>query len=74
MPYKGAILLLIWTALLHSVPIYGYYLVMYIRAKRDASKNISRWEIGVVAIVIARVLTYLLYPVAGLLAEDDDCR
>ena len=62
-PHKGAILLLIWTALLHSVSIYGYYLVMYIR---DAHSILG---IVLVVIVIARALTYLLYPVAGLLGE-----
>ena len=69
MPYKGAVLLLIWTALLHSLPAYNYFAL-------EASVNIKNHPniaeellVSFAIIAIARVVTYLLYPVAGLLTE-----
>ena len=63
-PYKGVILLLIWTALLHSAV--DYDVVAFF-----ASQIIYVPQVlfALAIISIASAITYLLYPVAGLLAE-----
>ena len=64
MPYKGAILLLIWTILLHSV--FHYDNITLFASLLMTKNNIM---IAFIIISIATVVTYLLYPAAGLLAE-----
>ena len=59
---------MIWTALLHSLPAYNYFALKvstYIIIPSVADQLLISFAI----ISIARVITYLLYPVAGLLAE-----
>ena len=64
-PYKGAILLLIWAATLHSVFYYGI-IALYTSVHMTVCHYIF---VAFIIISIARVVTYLLYPVAGLWAE-----
>ena len=66
-PYKGVILLLVWTALLHSVPYYQL-LLLVLSYNEVCDEHITLAAIFII-IATARALTYLLYPVAGLLGE-----
>ena len=63
-PYKGVILLLIWTALLHSTV--NYDVIVYFASRII---YVHQLLIALAIISIANAITYLLYPVAGLLAE-----
>ena len=67
--HKGAVLLLIWTALLHSVFYYstlGFVVSLSILENGHYTEELLG---AFVVISIARAITYLLYPVTGLLAE-----
>ena len=69
-PYKGAVLLLIWTALLHGVFYYGVFeLAVSIVNVSDVYSHHTQLQSIFIVVSISRAVTYLLYPVAGLLAE-----
>ena len=72
-PYKGVIQLLIWTALLHSAVDYDG--IAFITSCEiywygyPYDINVYTLLLALAIISIASAITYLLYPVAGLLAE-----
>ena len=67
-PYKGIVLLLIWTALLPSLPFYSFFGILN-STSSIMQGIINPFLVPFIVISAARALTYLLYPVAGLLGE-----
>ena len=66
--FKGVAILLVWTALLHSVPYYGFITLAVSFNVVEYDTN-TKLLVATAIISIARAITYLLYPVAGLLGE-----
>ena len=64
-PYKGALLVLLWSALLHSL---GLYVLLVSLMEFAATKN-QPVKYVFIALLIVKIVTLLLYPVSGLLAE-----
>ena len=64
-PYKGALLVLLWSALLHSLGLY----VLLVSLMEFAATSNQPVKYAFIALLIVRIVTFLLYPVSGLLAE-----
>ena len=64
-PFKGALLVLLWSCLLHCLDI---YILLLSIIEDGASLNKSSRDIFII-FLSAKIVTFLFYPVAGLLAE-----
>ena len=65
-PFKGAFLVLVWSTLLHCL---GFYLLFLSVVENRASfKHLDARVVFIVSLS-AKIVTLLLYPVSGLLAE-----
>ena len=67
-PFKGALLVLVWSALLHCLGIY-LLLLSFIEYGASFKQLDTRPRDVFIVLLSARIVTLLLYPVAGLLAE-----
>ena len=64
-PFKGALLVLVWSCLLHCLDI---YILLLSIIEDGASLKKSLRDIFII-FLSGKIVTFLLYPVAGLLAE-----
>ena len=65
-PFKGAFLVLVWSTLLHCL---GFYLLfLSVLENRASFKQLDVRDVFIVSLS-AKIVTLLLYPVSGLLAE-----
>ena len=64
-PFKGALLVLVWSCLLHCLDI---YILLLSIIEDGASLNKSLRDIFII-FLSGKIVTFLFYPVAGLLAE-----
>ena len=64
-PFKGALLVLLWSTLLHCLDV---YLLILSTIEHGAIFNKTLRDIFIV-FLSAKFVSFLLYPVAGLLAE-----
>lgn len=69
-PFRGAILVLIWSALLHSSGSYLLTAIMILRIQdKYNTASISEDVINYAIVLGAMMVTLVFYPVVGLLAE-----
>ena len=64
-PYKGALLVLLWSALLHSLGLY----VLLVNLMEFAATSNQPVKYAFISLLFVKIMTFLLYPLSGLLAE-----
>ena len=68
-PFKGAILVLVWSALIHSFGTTFYATLFFVSFEIQTERHSTGPNLQVITTQSALMVTLLLYPLAGLLAE-----